>query len=189
MIAQNTCNRIRLFHCGISKDMSTPRMSPTLKLSLDFTLHLFLFVLFLIFFGIPTVHKYLAKETIVISSVEETNGIEAPAITIIARQTNAMGLDLDWKTVDEDMSGIRDFNLVRHCKEISLGNVEACVSNDTFSLTDFLKEARLGFSEVDSSSLLHESTTSSLWTEDITTTFQGRYFTLKPSRSISRKTH
>ena len=135
MIAQNTCNRIQLFHCGISKDMSTPRMSPTLKLSLDFILHLFLFVLFLVFFGIPTVHKYLAKETIVISSVEETNGIEAPAITIIARQTNDMGSSLGWKTVDDNMSSIQDFNMVDHCKEIGLSNVEACVSKDTFNLT------------------------------------------------------
>ena len=173
------------FHFGSSKDMSTSRISLTLKFGLDFILHLFLFVLFLIFFGIPTVHKYLAKETIVISSVEETNGIEAPAITIIATQTNAMGFDLGWKTVDDNMSSIQDFNMVDHCKQIGLSNVEAFVSNDTFALTDFLKEARMGISEVNSLSLLRESTL--LWTEDITTTSQGRYFTVKPWRTISRK--
>ena len=41
----------------------------------------------------------------------------------------------------------------------------------------------MGLSKGASSSLFGESTTSSLWT----TTFQGRYFTLKPSRTISRK--
>ena len=47
-------------------------------------LQLALFVIFLIFFGIPSVEKYLEKETIVISSEEQTYRIEAPAIALAA---------------------------------------------------------------------------------------------------------
>ena len=58
------------------------KLNPTLLFCLNILLELTLFGLFLIYFGIPSISKYLAKETIVISSVEETNGIEAPAITV-----------------------------------------------------------------------------------------------------------
>ena len=43
---------------------------------------LILVVLFLMLFGIPSIQKYLDKETIIVSSEEEINGIEAPAITV-----------------------------------------------------------------------------------------------------------
>ena len=47
-------------------------------------LHVVLFILFMEFFGIPSVQKYIDQDTIVISSEEQTNGIESPAITIAA---------------------------------------------------------------------------------------------------------
>ena len=78
----------------VQQSEKVAKLHPNLLFSLNILLEVTLFGLFLIFFGIPSVSKYLAKETIVISSVEETNGIEAPAITIIARQTNAMDLNL-----------------------------------------------------------------------------------------------
>ena len=165
------------------------RPCPTLLFCLNILLQLSLFVVFLLFFGIPAVRKYLARETIVISSVEETQGIEAPSITIVARQLNAKtptSPALGWKTVDENMISILSFNLANHCKEIDL-NVEACVSNDTFALTDFLMGATLGYSNEASPSLFHESMTPPLWKEDVTATFQGRHFTLSLPRTITRK--
>ena len=44
----------------------------------------------------------------------------------------------------------------------------------------------MGLGKGASSSLFRESTTSPLWQEDLTTTFQGRHFTLKPLRNITR---
>ena len=163
----------------VQQSEKVAKLHPNLLFSLNILLELTLFGLFLGFFGIPSVSKYLAKETIVISSVEDTNGIEAPAVTIIARQTNAMGLTLGWKTADENMISIQNFKIVHHCKEINLTNLEACISNDTFGLHDFLKEAKLGLSKKASSSL-------ALWTEDMTATFHGRHFTWKPSQAITR---
>ena len=118
--------------------VESKKVRSTLLFCLNILLQLSLFVVFLLFFGIPAVRKYLARETIVISSVEETQGIEAPSITIVARQLNAKTPTfpaLGWKTVDENMISILSFNLANHCKEKDL---EACVSNDTFALTDFL---------------------------------------------------
>ena len=99
------------------------KLHPNLLFSLNIFLELTLFGLFLVFFGIPSVSKYLSKETIVKSSVEDTNGIEAPAITIIARQTNDIALTLGWKTVDKNISSIQNFKIVHHCKEINLTNL------------------------------------------------------------------
>ena len=56
-------------------------------------LHLALFVLFLIFFGVPSLEKYLEKQTIVISSEEQSNGIEAPAITFALKKPSWISVD------------------------------------------------------------------------------------------------
>ena len=57
-------------------------MNPTLGHFSNVAVQLILVVLFLVVFGIPSIQKYLDKGTIVVSSEEETNGIEAPAITV-----------------------------------------------------------------------------------------------------------
>ena len=44
-------------------------------------LQLGLFLVFLVYFGIPAVQKYVKKDTIIVTSEEDTNGIEAPAVT------------------------------------------------------------------------------------------------------------
>ena len=48
----------------------------------------FLFVLFLVFFGVPSLKKYQRQETIFISTRKLTKGIEAPAVTIMAFNNN-----------------------------------------------------------------------------------------------------
>ena len=51
-------------------------------------LHIILFVFFMSFFGIPALTKYRREETITISSLELTYGIEAPTVTLIGVKTN-----------------------------------------------------------------------------------------------------
>ena len=58
------------------------RLEMTISTLIDLCLYATLFVLFMVFFGIPSIGKYQKKETIIISSKELTNGIEAPAITL-----------------------------------------------------------------------------------------------------------
>ena len=159
-------------------------MKPSLGLCFNVVIQLILFVLFLMFFGIPSVEKYLAKGTIVVSSEEETNGIEAPAITIyVLKDTRVANMmNMGWKTSDDTLTSLWSFNLVNHCINIGFMNLETCVSNDTFELADYLKEAYLGLFDHCSKSPFHDT----LWIEDMTLTFSGRYYTLKPSQIITR---
>ena len=53
-------------------------------------LQLLLFSLFLAFFGIPSLTQYQRKEIIVLKSESKTNGIEPPAVTLLATR-NSLG--------------------------------------------------------------------------------------------------
>ena len=46
------------------------------------TLQIVLFFLFLAFFGLPSLDQYQRKETILLKSEEETDGIEVPSVTL-----------------------------------------------------------------------------------------------------------
>ena len=148
---------------------------------INLLLHLVLFLLFLAFFGVPSIEKYLERKTIVIFSEEQTNGIEAPAITFAPSNFSIFG----WRTVNESMNDpTTSFDMVHHCQKLNTTDIESCISRDTFQLDDFMKVARLGFYG-EEHSFLNESS-SSLWTEDITIPFMGRHFTLKPSQVVTR---
>ena len=73
-------------------------------------------------------------------------------------------------------------SMVDHCMKIGFMNLETCVSNDTFELSDYLIEAYLGLFDHCSKSPFKDS----MWLEDMTFTFSGRYYTLKPSQIITR---
>ena len=149
-----------------------------------------LFVIFLSYFGIPSVTKYLKKETMVVHSEEETFGIEAPAITLFAmKDTGIPMVTLGWKTTDNSLTSMTSFNMFDHCRKKDFtDNMEACVLNDTFELSDFLKEAQLNlFDGKDTTSLFRDPSSSPLWTEDMSVTFSGRYFTLKLPKKITRR--
>ena len=163
-----------------SKDFK--KLQPTLIFSFNIVLQLSLFVIFLNFFGIPAIRKYLQKETMVVYSEEETDGIEAPAITVVVNTDTGFG----WKTLNKNVTNFSSFNMFDLCMNAGFADVETCVSNDTFDLSEFLKEARLGlYDGMGTTSLFRDPSTSPLWTEDLTVTFSGRYFTLSLSRTIT----
>ena len=144
---------------------------------MNVVVQLFFIALFLMVFGIPSIQKYLDKGTIVVSSEEETDGIEAPAITVFALKDTGIGkMDLGWKT-SSDATSLWTFNMVDHCTKIGLPNLATCVSNDTFELSDYLKEAHSGLFRPASKFFSHDS----LWTEDMTFTF-----TLRLSQIMTR---
>ena len=153
----------------------------TLVFGTNLLLYLVLFLLFLVFFGVPSIEKYLERKTIVIFSEEQTNGIEAPAITFVPSNFSIFG----WKTVNESMNDpTTSFDMVDHCQRLNTTDMESCISRDTFQLDDFMRAARLGFYSAEHSFLSESS--SSLWTEDVTVPFMGRHFTLMPSRMVTR---
>ena len=142
------------------------------------TLQLVLFFLFLTFFGIPSFKQYQRKETIVIKSELETDGIEVPAVTLQATLDNTLG----WKSVKEEDINWISFELFEHCKGINK-TIEECVQTDTIKLSDFLAEARFENTYDSSNSVQIDLSPSSLdWKEDMTTTGFGKHFTFKFSK-------
>ena len=65
-------------------------------------------------------------------------------------------------------------------------DIETCVLNDTFSKTDFLFAARLGFTEQTTTRDFLDESSSSFWTEDFNVNYLGRHFTLRLSQTISK---
>ena len=138
------------------------------------TLQLLLFFLFLYFFGIPSLKQYQRKETIVVKSEMETDGIEVPAVTLQATLDNTLG----WKSVKEDTNWI-SFELFEHCKGMNK-TIEECVETDTIKLSDFLAEAKFENTYNSSASVqIDLSPSSPDWKEDMTATGFGKYFTYK----------
>ena len=120
-------------------------MALTMACSIDLFLYSILLALFMVFFGIPSVQKYQDKETIILSTQKLTNGIEAPAITIIA-VNNSTGYG--WKTKSNQTSSVvgrfTHTFLLDHCNEINQTDLETCISKDSFGLTDILTKATFG---------------------------------------------
>ena len=73
-----------------------------------------------------------------------------------------------------------DTFVLDHCKDINQTDLEACISNDSYGLTDILTTASFGILDLS----LGQLNTSS-WTEDMENTPNGRYFTWSPQRIIS----
>ena len=155
----------------------------TVVLCTHFILHAVLFLIFMRFFGAPSVKKYLDMETIVISSEEQTNGIEAPAITFAALRRDDVDMYMGWKSAEQNLT-FETFAMFNHCQGLKFTSMEDCWNNDTLERDEFLKSARLGFSEENSTSLVNNEASSSIWSEDLTATFLGRHFTLKLSKTL-----
>ena len=153
-------------------------MASIKAISINLLFYCLLLVIFITFFGIPSIQKYLKKETITVYSRELTNGIEAPAVTIVA-------IDLRngyvWKNKTSHTNSldgrIMGTFLLDHCKEINQTDLEACVANDSFGLTDILTSATFG--------VFSKGLNETAWTWDLFNSGYGRYFTWNPQRLIT----
>ena len=146
-------------------------------------LQVVLFSLFLGFFGIPSLDQYQRKETIVVKSEVDTNGIEAPFVTLQATRNN-----FGWKSVDNNTDWYK-FGLQEHCKRINK-TLDQCIASDSIKLEDFLLDITIGQNFNSTVPLLLNSTTSSqLWQEDMANTAFGKFYTFKPPESITLDQH
>ena len=142
-------------------------------------LQVVLFLLFLNFFGITFFDQYQRKETIIVKSEVDTNGIEAPAVTIQASRNN-----FGWKSVDNSPEWY-NFDLQEHCDRINK-TLDKCIAGDSTKLDDFLLDIKIGQNFNSSSPLLLNRTNSfQFWEEDMTDTAFGKFYTFKPPRHIS----
>ena len=107
--------------------------------SLNLLLYVLLFVLFMIFFGYPSIVKYQKEETIITSTEKKTNGIEAPAVTILT-VNNITGFGYKTKTNTTSSMACRFTMtcLLDHCQELKQPDLGKCKYNDSFALPDFL---------------------------------------------------
>ena len=139
-----------------------------------------LFLLFMVLFGIPTVQKFQRQETIFISSRKLTNGIEAPAVTILALNNDTgYGWNSKTNTTSSASSRFKHSFLLDHCKEINQ-TFDTCVLKDTFKLTEILTSATFGGNAFSKKSLNISS-----WTMGVANTDNGRHYTWNPQRIIS----
>ena len=157
-------------------------MALTMVTSINLLLYVLLFVLFMIFFGYPSIVQYQKQETIITSTEKKTNGIEAPAVTIVTNN-NITGYGYKTKTNTTSSMACRFTMtcLLDHCQEINQPDLGKCMFNDSFALTDFLTTA---------SYVWRESTMGKVnltqWTEDVGSVNNGRVFTWDPQRTITR---
>ena len=72
------------------------------------TVQIFLFFLFLAFFGLPSYKQYQKEETLVIKTEVETEGIEVPAVTIqVLYIYNTFSIvSLRWSVINREMGAI-----------------------------------------------------------------------------------
>ena len=113
----------------------------------------------------------MEHNVMIIKNKRHNGGIVAPAITIVARNP-------------ETKRGWKNLNQVQNTNEImqeychTYNNIEKCISESTFNQTEAVKIVTIGF---DRQKHLMDP---NLWTEDLTTVWTGRSFTLNIPQTI-----
>ena len=121
-------------------------------------------------YAIPAFQRLTKHETIVLKSVENRGGIEAPSITMTAYSpATAMG----WRVKPEEPEDAMTYN----CKKYS--DVEHCLDAETFEGPDLIKETLIGYDKRGSLCATEE-----VWQSDFTTVYGGRSYTLDPEIRI-----
>ena len=149
-----------------------------LLMVVKWTLQITLLVLFLQMYGLPAVQKLKRQSTIVIKTTNQTNGIDAPSVTISARDRVS---GIGWK---KKSSAIKNKNelIVQQCKNFT--NIEECLDSETFRWSDFIKDTLLGYET--QMPMQNETIT---WRPDFTQTKFGRAYTFHPNVRIGPNYH
>ena len=123
-------------------------------------------------YGLPALDRLNTKSTIVIKTRSNTEGIQAPSLTISARsRTNGMG----WKK--KHISHDDNDTFVHQCK--GFATVEQCLDSQTFASTDFIRGTILGYEKK-----LSLTEGEDVWKPDFTYVRYGRSYTFHPERRI-----
>ena len=148
--------------------------------NLKLLLQLLLLGLFLHIFGLPAMQRYQAKEVLLVTSLRDTDGLEAPAVTIVVSRNETL---TGWKS----NNGFKYYNWVEHlCKNYLSENqsIVACIEEKTFNLSEISKKVTLGIGRRSRPAEVN-------WTEDFTHSSTGRQYTLKIDKrlSVGKLTH
>ena len=133
-------------------------------------LQLVLLTVFIFMYAFPAFQRLIKHETIVLKSVENRGGIEAPSITVTAYSPEtAMG----WRVKPEEPQDAITYN----CKTYS--DIEHCLDDETFKGPYLIKDTLVGFKR-----RVSLGATEEIWQSDFTTVYLGRSFTLDPEVKI-----
>ena len=133
-------------------------------------LQLGLLAVFLFYFGLPAVERFRERKVLLVSSRRASGGILAPAITIMARNSQFEG----WRNVEPPHS----YDIIE--RKCSNKTIEKCIHDNTFNRSELVNDVLIGFDE--RKSLI---ATENLFSEDFTFPFVGRTYTLNNSLRLS----
>ena len=141
-------------------------------------IQLTLFVVFLNFFGLDAFNRYQEKRTMIVKSKRETGGIEGLTMTVVAKNNQTKtGWNQESEVFSEESDDLTSILCNDHEKFETIQN---CIQNKTFDRETTVKDIHVGINEF-KVSILNES----LWTEDFTVGFEGRYFAVTIPRKIT----
>ena len=130
-----------------------------------------LLVVFFMFFGLPAVRRFLLRGVMVVKTRRDTDGIVAPTITLVSRDENTLK---GWK------GPTKGFYDDPQCTNLTTNqSLESCIEEKTFSQEEVFADVLLGMEEKDS--LMTES----LWREDFTMSWQGRFYIIQPDLRLT----
>ena len=136
-------------------------------------LQLTLLTVFIFMYGIPAFQRLIKHETIVLKSVENREGFEAPSITI---EGYSPVTTIGWRIKTEEPWDA----ITSNCKNFS--DLEHCLEAETFHGPDLIKDTLIGFEKK-----LSLGATEEIWQSDFTTVIGGRSYTVDPERKIGAK--
>ena len=121
-------------------------------------------VVLLYIFGLPAIERYQEMKVMVVIPERDTEGIEAPVITIAALNPDTLN---GWKG---NVLVVNDLTL---SMGIKCGTLEDCLAQDSYALEDVVKRMLMGFTK--KTSLLNQMNLSS---SDMTYSLYGQSHTL-----------
>ena len=91
-----------------------------------------LFSLFLFLFAIPDIKRFNAKEVMVVKLTRRTEGMKAPSVTIVGRNSP----NLAWKTWGPTLDQL--------CESYSENQTQQCIEENTLDQSDIIKDVLVG---------------------------------------------
>ena len=140
-------------------------------------LQLLLIALFFIYFGLPAINRYHEKQTMIVKSQKASEGIEGPTVTILARNNNTK-----WGWKQKPVEANEDSEALQvQCKDLNQSEtVHSCIENETFQWGTVIKDFYVGGLKEFKQSKMNNT----LWIEDFTVGYDGRYYSLTIPRKI-----
>ena len=141
--------------------------------NLKLVLQLLLLGLFLHIFGLPALRRYQDREVLVVTSVRDTDGLEAPAVTVIVNRNKTL---TGWKP---DMFITTKF-VENFCSNHLSKNqtITTCIEEQTYNLSEISQKVSVGIGRGSRPAKV-------FWTEDFTHSYTGRQYTLKIPKRLS----